>query len=218
MATLETLLEAVQESLQDNVFTSDKLTQLVNQCIDYCSTRILLPHLETSGLVSTVLGTYETPIPVSWAYARNLYACFNADNNTHIQVLNSIINLMDFYPDYKTELLEGDIEYVLKHGDNLVYYPIPVTVFELNCNFYTQNTPLVNNADIPYSLPYGTHEDIIENYVLWKTWAELEDGLEGPKTNTQYYRELFMLAFDELDTMIDTGQSRQRPVIRNGWI
>lgn len=218
MATLETILGAVQDSLQDNVFTTDKLTKLANQCIDHISTRILLPHLETADVVSTIAGTYEVAVPTAWSFARNMYACFClANKDTPIQVLNSIDNLMEFYPDYKTELLEGHIEYVVKRGDFLTYYPIPEVV-ELQCNFYRQPTPLVNDADVPYTLPYGTHEDLLENFILWKAWAELEDGLEGPKTNTQYYLELFMRAFDELDSSIDYGQSRNRPVIRNGWI
>lgn len=218
MATLESIVEAVQVSLQDNVFTTDKLTKLANQGIQYCSKRVLLPKLEVSGLIDTTLATYETIIPDSWLFDRNLYACFCADNNISIQVLNSIDNLMTFYPDYKTDLQEGNIKYVVVRGNYLTYYPIPAEVIALDCNFYTQHTPLVNDSDIPYCLPYGTHEELLENFILWRAWSDLEDGLEGPKVNTQYYRELFMIAFDDLDSMIDTGQSRCRPVIENGWI
>ena len=218
MATLESILTAVNRVLDDDVFTSDTLTVLVNQGIDYCATRILLPRLEASGTVSTLVGVSRVEIPTAWLFMRNLYACFGEDNDTSIKVLNSITNLLDFYPDYKTDLDEGDIEYVTVTNNHLIYYPIPATSIELISNFYTEPTHLVNDADIPTCLPYGTHEELLENYVLWKAWSELEDGIEGPKTNTKYYQELFLQAFNELDAMIDHGQSRARPVIENGWI
>ena len=218
MATLEDITSAVQASLQDDVYTTDKITKLANQCIMYCAARVLLPRLEASGEVATILSTYEVEIPSSWSFMRNLYACCSEDNNTDIQVLNSITNLLEFYPNYKTDLTEGDIEYVTVSNNHLIYYPIPATSFTLKNSFYIQPTLLVNDADIPYCLPYGTQEELIENFILQKAWSELEDGIEGPKTNTKYHQELFMQALDELDSLVDHGQSRARPVIENGWI
>lgn len=218
MATLESILTSVQKSLQDDAFTADDLTKLANQCIDYCCTRILLPMLENSGIVTTDPLTYEVAIPDSWNFARNLYSCFSVDNDTDIKVLNSVQALQDFCPNYKTKLESGDIKYIVIRANYVTYYPIPTGAIDLICQFYSQPTKLVNDSDTPYELPYGTHEELMENFILWKAWSDLEDGLEGPKTNTQYYQSLFMAAFDELDSMIDHGQSRCRPTIENGWI
>jgi len=218
MATLEDVLTSVQKSLQDDAFTVDELTKLANQCIDYCSTRILLPKLETSGVVTTDPLTYEVALPDSWLFARNLYSCFSADNIADIKILNSAQGLQDFYPDYKTQLLTGDIHYIFIRGDFITYYPIPKTAIELTCGFYRQPVPLTDDGDVPYALPYGTHEELLENFILWRAWGDLEDGIEGAKTNTLYYQALFMSAFNELDSMIDHGQSRSRPVVPNGWI
>lgn len=217
MATLEEMQTAISDVLQDDVFSSDRITALLNQGIRFCATVVLLPKLETSGTVDTVAGVGEVEIPASWSFERDLYYCKSVDD-TEIAVLDSIGMLIRHEPDYISEQEAGPVEWVCVRANHLVYYPVPAGATELTCNFYKAPDPLVSDADIPSCLPLGFQEELLVNFVLWKCFSEIEDGFEGPKNNTQYYHDLFNVAISSLDTVLNHGQSRCRPNIPNGWI
>lgn len=217
MATLEELQTTITGVLQDNVFSADRTIALINQGIRFCALNVLLPELESSGVVDTVPDINNVVIPAAWSFDRNLYHCSSTDE-VEIKVLDSFNRLLEAYPNMQNEQLDAPVERVLVLRSSLVYYPRPATATELTCSFYRKPTPLVNDADVPTCLPEGAHEELLENYVLWKCYGELEDGFEGKKINTEYYQNLFNIALDNLDMLIDHGQSRSRPVVANGWI
>lgn len=217
MATLEALQTVILDVLQDDACSSDDVTALINQGIRFCAEVVLLPGLEVSNTVNTIIDTSFADIPASWNFNRNLYHCSSPDN-VNIKIHNSFGALLQEFPDFWNEQLKGSVERVCIKGNTVVYYPIPTTSIELTCSFYRTPDIVVNDADIPSCLPVSVHEEILENFVLWKYWSRLEDGIEGAKTNTKYYQELFLSAIGTLDTLINYGQSRSRPTIENGWI
>lgn len=218
MATLEELQTTIDGVLDDDEgFSLDRIAALINQGVRFCSKVVLLPALETSGVVSTVVGVDHVDIPASWSFGRNLYHCSSADEE-EVRVLNSFAAMLQEYPGLRTDQTGGSVKRICIRGNTLVYYPIPETITELTCSFYEMPTLLVNDTDTPDCLPVEMHEELLENYVLWKCWAEIEDGIEGAKINTKYYRELFDIAIGNLDMLIDHGQSRCRPTLDNGWI
>lgn len=217
MATLEALQTAVSDVLQDNVFSLDKITALINRGIRFCATAVLLPELESSGVVNTDPGANSVAIPPSWLFERNLYFCSSPDD-TEIKVLDNFNRLFTVYPDMYNKPLTAPVERVIVQGNSLVYYPVPSVATELICGFYRKATPLEADGDIPSCLPEGTHEELLENFALWKAWNTLEDGIEGPKVNTKYYQDMFNEALGNLDMFIGHGQSRSRPVLNNGWV
>ena len=217
MATLEELQVTISRVLQDNVFTSDDTTALINQGIRFCASIILLPALETSGVVSTVVGASEVELPADWAFDRNLYQC-NYEGGDSIKVLENLSRLFHYFPNYRAEQTGGYIECACLAGNNLVYYPIPTAITELTCHFYKTPEVLVDDGDNVLCLPVAFHEELLVNYTLWKCFSELEDGFEGAKTNTVYYRDLFNTAVSMLDSVLDHGQSRCRPTLDSGWV
>ena len=217
MATLEELQTSVLDVLDDDYFSSDRVAALINQGVRFCAGIVLLPELETSGTVSTVVGASEVEIPVAWSFDRNLYQC-SSEAEIEIRVLDSLGALFREYPDYVTERLSGPVKRVCIRTSYLTYYPIPTEITELTCSFYKIPDDLVNDADVPSCLPRDFHEELLINYTLWKCFSELEDGMKGAKINTKYYQDLFNSALASLDMLIDHGQSRCRPVIDSGWI
>lgn len=217
MATLEELRENIQFVVDDDTYSSDRINALINSCCRYCASKVLLADLESSGVFSTEVGTASVSIPTTWNFSRNLYSCTVQDTDK-ITILPSVSDLLEIYPNYETDLIEGDIEYVVIKGSSIIYYPVPAEVTTVNAKFYIAPTKLSKNKDVPTWFPEGTHEELIENYVLWKIFSTVEAGIEGPKKDTEYYGALFQMALDNLDSDINIGQSRPETYRTSNWI
>ena len=217
MATLEELRLEIKAPLKDSSITDDFIDAKINECLRYLARKLLVPALESSNVFTTEVGVAEVDIPIDWNYSRNLFHASVVDGNP-ITVLSSIGLLVSRYPNYDVDLDEGSIEFVTIKGTSLVYYPIPAEATEVTCKFYAVVTPLINDTDEPTFLPPEMHIDLIVNFVLWKIWARIEDGMEGIKVNTQYHKSEFLTYFEELDDMVDIGQSRATPHRENSWI
>ncbi len=217
MATLETLNDVILDIIQDPSITSDTVTSLINQGIRYIASQVLLPELSSEGPVETVVGSCATTVPSAWNFERIL---FNAEveGTQDIQVVQSKEELHRVYPNYETELQSGLVEFALVTGSNLTYYPIPTEITEIFCKFYTKPTPLVSGTDEPVCIPEALQEDLLENFTLWKLYTRIEDGVEGRKVNTVYYKAEFYKALETLEDTIDEGQSRALAHRLNSWI
>jgi hypothetical protein len=99
--------------------------------------------------------------------------------------------------------------YLTTSGLNLVYYPVPAEATSIDCGFFQLPTHLENSTDIPTYLPVGLHKKLLENYVCWDVWANVEDGIEGRKVNTAYYLGQFKEALIELEDTLEVSQSRK---------
>lgn len=217
MATLEELRESIIDEIQDTSISEDKIDTLINQSIVHVSRRVLLSELESSGVVSTILDTCEVVIPESWNLQRNLYSVEIEDKN-EIKVLSSIAMLERIYPTYTTDLTTGEVSHVTIQGNNLIYYYIPTEELEFKCKFYEKPTTLVADSDELTCIPEGSQEELVENFVLWRLWKTIEDGIEGAKVNTNYHKNQFQYYLNELDDLINSGQSRPESSRLNNWI
>ncbi len=217
MATLSEIRDAVISVLNDDSIDEETIDKFINAGYKFCARRVLLPALESAGDVTTVPLISEVPIPTSWRFDRNLYAAAISDNPT-IKILNSIALLRTKYPRFGTEILNGDIEFIVLRGANLIYYPVPRTEKTITCAFYKRTTPLVNDNDEPVALSPADQEDLLASYALWKIWARIEDGIEGQKVNTAYYKGEFFTIYNSIDTTITVGQSQPEPDRTSSWI
>jgi hypothetical protein len=55
----------------------------------------------------------------------------------------------------------------------------------------------------PDGIPEFLHEDLLINYGAWKIFDQIEDGIDGQKVNTNYYKSLFMKAMIDLNATCD---------------
>lgn len=216
MANLEFLRNVVKRRLLDPSVTADSIDAALNECLSYVSGRLLIAKLETTGVVNTVLNECEVAIPEGWNYDRNLFGCSVADA-APIQILNSVSQLVNLYPNFRTEKKSGPIEYILVNKGNLIYYPIPKEVVELTTEFYMSAPLMTKDTDIPSIIPIGLQKKLLTSFALKELYLDVEDGVEGATPNTAKYNGLFEIAFDELDDTIETGQSRPEPHRVTGW-
>jgi len=215
MPTLSNIRTEVITTLQDSSITDDSIDLLINEAICLIADTVLLPELESSGSVDSGSVSY-VQIPTEWAYSRNLYGCYSSDRIVPIR--NSMSAVWWDFPriEFGTDI--GNIEVVVLKGSRIYYYPIPKVPTSIFCKFYKSPDTLVNDDDVPNCIPTSLHRPLLVGYALWKLFALIEDGVEGRKVNSDYYKGEFYEALDMIDNFIDNGQSRPEPDRRSSWI
>lgn len=207
----------VLETVDDDSVVESKVASLINEGALLCASKVRLPEFESTGTFDTVTDGNNVAIPDAWNYHRGLYAAANPSSNP-IKVVSSIGIIKDKYPEIDSEILNGDIEFLMIRKGALLYFPIPAEVITVYGKFYEKPTPLTKSKDIPTFLPDHLQATLLESFALWKLYAKIEDGNEGGKVNTKYYKNEFKEAFNELDDDIDKGQSSPTPVRESSWI
>ncbi len=214
MSTLEELRENVKLVIDDG-YDDDVIDNYINAGIRYVASKVLLPGLESAGQVTTELGVSEVAIPDSWAFSRNLYAA--STDAGPIQVASSTALLLSLFPGMDNELQTGSVQGAAINLINLQYFPVPQEETVITCRFYKKPDNLTNDSDTPDCIPTRMHEELLENFAIWKLFKQLEDGIDGRKINTTDYKKDFYTALDDLDDTINSGQSRATPLRQTNW-
>lgn len=217
MAYFGEMLTNVAETVDDDSISETKIKSLLNEAVVHCASKVRLPEFESSGTFETVVDDHSVDIPDAWNYHRGLYAASVPDADP-LKVVSSIGIIKNKYPEIDAELIEGYIEFLMIRNGQLLYFPVPTEIATVYCKFYEKPTPLAKSKDIPSCLPDHLQAPLLESYALWKLYAKIEDGNEGRKINTLYYKKEFKESFDELDEDIDKGQSSPEPLRETSWI
>ena len=217
MATLLGIKTEIVNHMHDPDITEDEIDAVINKGLIYIASKVLLTLLESYGEATTATDDFSIDIPAGWSFHRGLFDC-QIDDAPDVIVLKSIEDLNRIYPDFRVEQLAGEVEYVLRHNDTVIYYPIPATAVTLNCGFYTLPTVISADGDIPECLPPGMQEELLINYTCWKLYKEIEDGFEGYKVNTAEYKKDFNTAMEDLEVIVKSGQSTNLIRRDSGWV
>jgi hypothetical protein len=178
--------------------------------------RLLLPALETVNTVTVLTGTLHTSIPTDWKYNKNLYAVQALDKPA-IQVLASYGLLVNACETINSSDNSGDIKFITVKGAYLEYSPAPAEDTVLTCSYFMSPSTL-NGASNITELPESYAEPALQSYLLWKCFETLEDGLEGYKVDTEYYKKEFYEALEALGDELQQGQSTPVPNRVSSWV
>jgi hypothetical protein len=217
MPNLSDLIVTVRGILQDESFDEDRLITLFNTGIRRCAYLVRLPELESFGSFETDPITTSVVIPEDWDYSRSLYDASTPTKQT-ISVLSSMGLLRSKEPTIDTQVKIGDIEFITVRKGYIVYTPSPSELTLVTCKFFKNPVPLVEDEDFPTCLPEHLQEPLLVNFALWKCFESIEDGIEGDKVNTVYYKNEFNEAIEELSHMFEEGQSTLDPIRESSWI
>ena len=209
MATLEQLRTWIESTVDDDSFEADYIDALINEAIEEIAAQVLLPDLESSDVVTTVVDSAVADLPAD--YSRGLYGVSIAEQTRQPVVLSSMKLMQERYPDIEAENVTGDIKYVCTRGTELVYQPVPVEATDVTIRYYMNPTPLASDGDSPSYIPARMHRPLIVSYVYAILFDDIEDGMEGVKANTQRHEQRYEVALAKLAGSIKTGQSRPGP-------
>lgn len=181
---------------------------LINEAYQWIASETLLPSLKVITSVNTVLSQSYTITTVNFD-GRLLY-CGTEKGGLKI-LPGGVVEMLELYPNMAET---GELECVAIEGTVLWYAKIPETVVSITCLGCTIPTPLINDADTPSALPDYLHRGILVNKAAALGYSKIEDGLEGPRPNTDFYEGEVLRYKSMLDVWID---KRHGHIRRSIW-
>ncbi len=152
---------------------------------------------ESAGAQITLYNQSPRYVPLPSDYMKNLYKCYNNSISSWIEVFPNHRVLMELFsrPDQS-----GDIRWVAPQGRTKLYYErLPSQAQALDLYYYRIPTPMVDyDQDSPDGIPEEFQHDILVNWVCKEIFSQIEDGIEGEKTNTAYHLQELNKAMAEL--------------------
>lgn len=204
MATLDDIYDEVAGIIQDPAWDSDKVIQLFNDGIRAISEVLLLPELETIGTVTTSTTLNYVALPTN--YQRKIRDCRNPTNPfRRIRIYGSVPLMHAHFT--RTDLV-GHVVGVAVMGRNLYYQWRPSSTTSLQINYFAKPAVLQENEE-PSVLPAFANE-LLLNYACWKVYGVIEEGMDGVKTQTQFYQGQFMSYVGQLKDFI--GPEQNKPI------
>lgn len=180
------------------------IPDFVNEAYQWVAAETSLPKLKTVISVSTVLSqAYAT---MSSNFDGRLLYCGTVDGELNI-LDGGITEMLELHPDM-TET--GDVEDVAIEGTVLWYAKIPETVTSITCLGYIIPAVLTNDADTPSALPDYLHRGLLVNKAAAIGYSKIEDGLEGPRPNTDFYESEVKVSKGMLEVWVEKRRGHAR--------
>jgi len=189
------LLNKVQLKLEDDSYTRRNLLERMNNGLVYVAGHMPLPKLQVTADVDTVLGLDFVAMPDDFQH--NLFSVYNASRSWKCTILYSRRTMEELFnrPDE-----DGPVSNVVDEGDVLYYRRIPKEIETLTLKYNAFPAALLDQNDsVPECLPRNLHEHLLVNYVLADVFSEIEDGIDGAKTNTDFYWNEFLSSYTSLE-------------------
>lgn len=162
---------------------------------------------ENAGEEITIENDSPNNIPLPSNYSRKLFRCWSVTNTRRPKVYASWrLLLRNFsYIDQS-----GSVLAVAVRGSRLMYQRIPQTIESLTIYYYKKATMLTGPSSQPDCLPEELVKPLLINYACKKMFAQIEDGVEGQKINTDKHEGLYKDAVADLKAFIgDEGREPQ---------
>lgn len=196
--TAEKINNEVEKIVQDASFSLLDTISYINKALKEISGFILLPKLlETETTIDTVLDTAYASLPDN--FQRNLHYCYSNTTNRKIRIYKDVRLL---YRQFSQLDLGGQVVGVAVKGRSFYYQRIPTTVETLRVHYYKYPTVITDETDQPDCLPEFLVRPLLVNYVAKEIYSLIEDGEDGQKTNTMYYKAKFVEAMAELNRYV----------------
>lgn len=201
-----TIVTKIQSVIQDTEWDDDDILSIVNRGLTSIAAGLLLPGryqktpplpaLYTTEIVETVLLSPVVELPLT--FQRDL-----------VQVVNSSSENIPIFPSFRAflrnnpDLTPGSVRLCSVAGKNLFYRDIPSVAETLTLHFYEKPGEM-NENDEPDCIPEFLQLPLLQSYVCTDIFEQIEDGIEGQKVNTQYWKSLFTQALLDLEIEIGT--------------
>lgn len=194
---LETMIERVKRVVQDDLYDDDAITELLNAGMMDCAAKVLLPELEHAEDVTTVVSSSFLAFPTD--YHRGLFAAKDS-NGRDAAVYRTFASMLRIWG--RSGETGGSVGAVAPaSGGRMTYVPIPADPQTLTIYYYRKPTAMVADDDEPDGLPEDAHKALV-HYACKEIFAEMEDGIEGKKVNTNHHESKYLEMLAELDRAV----------------
>jgi hypothetical protein len=204
--TFKELIDFVAEIIQDPSFTDEDIGKYLNRGVGRVCSGILLPgthaispplpDLFTTDTIETVPDAGVANLPDD--YDRGLTMVLDDDSNV-IPIARSMRVFMQKYP----VLQNGNIHNCVAVGKRLMYRDVPTTAKTLTVHYYKKPSKMEEDDDIPDGLPEALHYNLLVPFASKEIFNLIEDGISGPKVNTEKWTDLFHAAVNELGVFVE---------------
>ena len=201
----ESLADEVADIVQDPSYSHSDIIRTMNVGLRYIAGRVLLPELEAWADLETDPNVNHIPLPAD--YQKNLRYCHSVTHNRQVRIVGS---LLQSYRQFSELDQGGRVVHVMPKGRSLYYQRVPSTAETLRIAYYKYPDRLFSRWEKPTCLPVHLTHELLVSYAAWKLFSKIEDGVEGQKVNTQYYKGLFDIAMAELTFFL--GPEEREPV------
>jgi len=185
----EELIEEVIDVVDDDDYAdSEVILKYLNQAQQNIADNLYLPDLEDGyDSIDTIVDGYTVPVPPTYHKGLYLARCGDIDLDIHSDIRSMVM----IHGSLNVEL--GDLDCILADKRTVTYQNVPSTVTAIDLFFYRRPLPMTESTT---SLPDGVEgNDDFEWALVHKAAAlifnRIEDGMEGPKVNTDKHTSLF---------------------------
>lgn len=199
------IVAKIQSVVQDGEWSEEDILAIVNRGLVNIAAGLLLPGryqktpplpaLYTIETVDTDLLSPVVLLPLT--FQRNLVQVVNSSNE-NIPIAHSFQTFLKSNPELKT----GSVRSCAVAGKRLFYRDIPPSVETLTLHFYEKPAEMFESDEVD-CLPDFLQLSLLQSYACTDIFEQIEDGIEGQKVNTQYWKTMFTQAL--LDLEIEIG-------------
>lgn len=194
------LIDEVLRILQEPSVTRDDALAWLQRGADDVSSRVLLPALEARGEVTAMPDEVSVPLPAD--YQRGLFRATDQKGWPKL-VLNGNDRLRHAYG-ASGRRVRG----VVAAPPLLQYAPSPKEPETLVLYYYRK--PLVFEDDEVDFLP-ADYTKLLVHFAAWTGFSLIEQGLEGKKQDTLYYKQEYYEGVEALRLYVREGESLPAP-------
>jgi len=202
------LIESIANEVMDDTLTEDRILPLLNRAQRAIAKVINFPHLITKYSITLIANEPDVTLPDN--FQKNLFQAYT--DNRELDILNSRDELFSEYGAFNT-IGTGSLYAVAVEGRQLCYALIPTSSKEIDIWYYKYPEDMEDSASSSPDLITNDPDidDALMYWVKWKFFQQIEQGIEGQKTDTAYNLNEYRSALARIKLSVREGVSLPPP-------
>ena len=205
MPTVDQIISEVSDIIKDDSYGPSEILRRLSECLYFVARRLNFSDLEGEDTITTATDAYVKALPSDFHH--NLFDCWSGTHNRQLKVHDSKRAINQYLDRLDSG---GSVIAVCQDGRNLYYQRQPSVAETLRLFYYKKPTSLALAGNLPTYIDDDFHDSLFVNFACWKLYARIEDGVDGEKVNTLYYKKEFYEALGDAITFYKPEPETQR--------
>ena len=192
MPTVDEVISDIIGIVKDPKFGPAEVLKFLNRCNVMVARKAHFSDLLQDDPIEPDKDAFVKALPADYHYG--LYDCWSNTHNIQIKVYDSegLINRQLDRLDNNCPVIG-----VAEKGSTLYYQRQPSSAETLRLFYFKKPTDLTIGGVMPVYVPDDFHYTLYSYYCAWRIYERIEDGIEGDKVNTKYYKNEFYEALGD---------------------